>query len=130
MSFLDRGPADTILALALIHHLAISNNLPFDKLAEFFSGCCESLVIEFVPKSDPPGPTSAREPRGYLPRVCPAKLEREFGILFRIDQAVKITDRFVDFPRMYSSFSSLRRDSGPLPYRSLRYRNLSSRETI
>ena len=36
MSFLERGPADTVLALALIHHLAISNNLPFVKIASFF----------------------------------------------------------------------------------------------
>jgi hypothetical protein len=52
MSLLERGPADAVLALALIHHLAISNNLPFDKLAEFFSRICKSLVIEFVPKAD------------------------------------------------------------------------------
>ncbi len=33
MSFLERGPADAVFALALIHHLAISNNLPFGKIA-------------------------------------------------------------------------------------------------
>ncbi len=52
MALLDRGPADTVFALALIHHLAISNNLPLAKIAEFFSKCCTNLVIEFVPKSD------------------------------------------------------------------------------
>jgi len=52
ISFLERGQADTVLALALIHHLAISNNLPLPKIADFFGKICNSLVIEFVPKSD------------------------------------------------------------------------------
>ncbi|MGI9292763.1 MAG: class I SAM-dependent methyltransferase [Pseudomonadales bacterium] len=52
MSLLDRGPADTVLALALIHHLAIANNTPLAHCAAFFASCCDRLVIEFVPKSD------------------------------------------------------------------------------
>lgn len=51
-SFIQRGPADTVLALALVHHLAISNNLPLEELASFFSNICKSLIIEFVPKED------------------------------------------------------------------------------
>lgn len=53
MSLLQRGPADTVLCLALIHHLAISNNLPFGMIAEFLNTICDSLIIEFVPKGDP-----------------------------------------------------------------------------
>jgi 2-polyprenyl-3-methyl-5-hydroxy-6-metoxy-1,4-benzoquinol methylase len=51
-SFLQRGPVDAVLALALVHHLAISNNVPLEQVAEFFAGCGEWLIIEFVPKSD------------------------------------------------------------------------------
>jgi hypothetical protein len=51
-SLLGRGPAGTILALALIHHLAISNNVPLDRLAAFFAAAGEHLIIEFVPKND------------------------------------------------------------------------------
>jgi ribosomal protein L11 methylase PrmA len=51
-SLADRGPTDAVLALALIHHLAISNNVPLPQLARFFSRLCRSLIIEFVPKSD------------------------------------------------------------------------------
>jgi ribosomal protein L11 methylase PrmA len=51
-SFLERGPADMILALALVHHLTISNNLPLDHILGFFSEFGRSLVIEFVPKED------------------------------------------------------------------------------
>jgi hypothetical protein len=48
----DRGRPDLIVALALVHHLAIANNLPFAHIAGFLAGQCRSLVIEFVPKSD------------------------------------------------------------------------------
>ena len=51
-SFGARGPVDMALALAVIHHLAISNNVPLPQLAEFFASHCKWLVIEFVPKSD------------------------------------------------------------------------------
>jgi hypothetical protein len=43
---------DTVFALALVHHLAISNNLPFGRIAQFMCGLAENLVIEFVPKAD------------------------------------------------------------------------------
>jgi len=48
----DRGPVDLAMALALIHHLAISNNLPFDRISAFLRDMCAWLIIEFVPKSD------------------------------------------------------------------------------
>ena len=51
-SLLQRGPADVALALALIHHLAVGNNLPLSKIADFMSKLCQYLIIEFVPKSD------------------------------------------------------------------------------
>ena len=52
MAVRERGPADLVLALALVHHLAISNNLPLPKVARFFSHVGSTLVVEFVPKSD------------------------------------------------------------------------------
>lgn len=48
----ERTIPDTILALALIHHLAISNNLPLERIAAFFAGLAKHLIIEFVPKED------------------------------------------------------------------------------
>jgi len=51
-SIIDRGPADTVLSLALVHHLAIGNNVPLGRVAEFFTSLCKTLIIEFVPKSD------------------------------------------------------------------------------
>ena len=52
-SLLERGPADAVLALALVHHLAIGNNVPLPQLARFLSDCGRWLIIEFVPKHDP-----------------------------------------------------------------------------
>ncbi len=51
-NFSSRFQCDMVMALALIHHLAISNNLPFDNIAKFFSSLGKYLVIEFVPKTD------------------------------------------------------------------------------
>ncbi len=52
MSFVERGPAQMVLALALIHHLAIGNNLPLPMIAEFLAKITNWLVVEFVPKED------------------------------------------------------------------------------
>jgi ribosomal protein L11 methylase PrmA len=51
-SLLQRGPAHTVMALALLHHLAIGNNVPLHRCADFFAALGNYLLIEFVPKSD------------------------------------------------------------------------------
>ncbi len=48
----DRGPVDMILALAILHHLVIANNIPMIKVMEYFSSLGNWLIIEFVPKTD------------------------------------------------------------------------------
>lgn len=52
LSLEERGPADALLALAFIHHLAIGHNLPLEQIARYLSRIGRRLVIEFVPKSD------------------------------------------------------------------------------
>ena len=51
-SFLQRGPAEAVLALALVHHMAIANNVPLGRVAEFLAACGRWLIVEFVPKND------------------------------------------------------------------------------
>ena len=46
-----KGP-DLLLALALIHHIAISNNVPLARISQFLARLAPALLIEFVPKSD------------------------------------------------------------------------------
>jgi hypothetical protein len=52
-SLLDRADADTVLALALVHHLAISRNIPLPFIADLFARLGPHLIVEFIPKSDP-----------------------------------------------------------------------------
>jgi SAM-dependent methyltransferase len=51
-SFLKRGRVDVTLALALVHHLAISNNVPLGRVAAFLAAFSEWLIVEYVPKND------------------------------------------------------------------------------
>ena len=48
----QRGKADCCMALALVHHLAIGNNVPFENIAAYFSTLCRHLIVEFIPKND------------------------------------------------------------------------------
>jgi len=51
-SFYSRLDADLVLALALIHHLAIGKNIPLEKIVSLFHQTSRYLIIEFVPKED------------------------------------------------------------------------------
>lgn len=55
ISLLDRLKTyspDVTLALALIHHITLSGNVPFEKSAEFFASFSKHLVIEFPTRED------------------------------------------------------------------------------
>jgi len=51
-SLADRGPADLVLALALVHHLAIGNNVPLDDVIGHLASLGRHLLVEWVPRSD------------------------------------------------------------------------------
>jgi hypothetical protein len=52
-SWLDRCPKpDLLLALALVHHLRITYNIPLQQIAHFFATYTHFLIIEFIPKND------------------------------------------------------------------------------
>jgi hypothetical protein len=53
MSLADRGPADAVLALALIHHLTLGGNVPLARVAEFFARIGRVAIVEWVPADDP-----------------------------------------------------------------------------
>jgi hypothetical protein len=52
MTLAERGPADLVLALALVHHLAIRNDVPLDRLAGYLARLGERAVVEWVPRDD------------------------------------------------------------------------------
>ncbi len=92
MSFMERGPADTAIALALIHHLAISNNLPLNKIAEFFSKICNSLIIEFIPKNDSQVQRLLSTRKDIFSDYTQRVFENEFSKYFTIQNSVTIRD--------------------------------------
>lgn len=47
----DYAP-DVTLALALIHHITLSGNVPFEKSAAFFASFSKNLIIEFPTRED------------------------------------------------------------------------------
>jgi hypothetical protein len=51
-SFISRTKTDLILALALIHHLAIGKNIPFEMITDMLQRIGQILIIEFIPKED------------------------------------------------------------------------------
>jgi hypothetical protein len=97
MSIFERGPVDTVFALALIHHLAISNNLPLNRIASFFSKICNSLIIEFVPKSDSQVQRLLLTREDIFLNYTQKVFEEEFRKFFSIKESVKIktSERFL-----------------------------------
>jgi len=90
MSLIDRGPADAVLALALIHHLAISNNVPLSKIANFLSKISHWLIIEFIPKSDSQVQKLLSTREDIFPDYTQQAFESNFSEIFTIQSAVKI----------------------------------------
>jgi hypothetical protein len=79
-----------VFALALLHHLAISNNLPFSKIASFFKKICNSLIIEYIPKSDSQVQRLLSTREDIFENYSQTNFEKEFGKYFKIQRAVKI----------------------------------------
>lgn len=92
ISLMHRGPADTAFSLALIHHLAISNNLPIGKIANFFNSICKSLIIEFVPKDDSQVQRLLSTREDIFPDYTQQAFESEFKKYFTIKNAENIND--------------------------------------
>ncbi|MDF1499099.1 MAG: hypothetical protein P1P76_01315 [Anaerolineales bacterium] len=82
-ALLQRGPAEFVMALALIHHLAISNNVPMHTLAAFFQELGKYLLIEFVPKSDPQVMRLLAFREDIFDDYDQLTFEREFDLYFK-----------------------------------------------
>jgi len=80
----ERGPVDLVMALALVHHLAISNNVPLERVAQFFSVLGDWLVIEFVPKDDSQVQRLLAHREDIFPGYTEAGFEAAFAHCFDI----------------------------------------------
>lgn len=92
LSLVQRGNADTLLALALIHHLAISHNLPFSYVASFFAKLGDTLIIEFVDKKDSQVQKLLANREDIFPNYTQKDFEQAFSEFFTIKEAIAIKD--------------------------------------
>lgn len=92
MSILERGEPDVILALALVHHLAISNNVPLGNLAAYFHEMSPQLIVEFVPKEDSQVQRLLTTREDIFTAYTPEGFENAFGPLFRIQEKIPLKE--------------------------------------
>ncbi|HHY86921.1 MAG TPA: class I SAM-dependent methyltransferase [Verrucomicrobia bacterium] len=85
MSMAERGPADAVLALGLIHHLAIGNNVPLPHVAAFLARLGRHLVIEWVPREDSQVMRLLASRKDVFSSYTQSAFEQSFGEFFRIE---------------------------------------------
>ncbi len=91
-SLTQRGPAGLVMALALIHHLAISNNTRFERMARFFASLGSELLIEFVPPDDPMVRRLLAMRNHTFPWYAQREFEAAFNRCFEIRRSDQITN--------------------------------------
>ena len=79
-----------VLALALVHHLAIGNNVPFAKVAAWFRAARHASIVEFVPKSDSQVQRMLASREDVFADYSEAVFAREFGRYFEVVSAQSI----------------------------------------
>ena len=96
-SFRQRGRCDALMALALVHHLAISNNTPLDRIAKLLAELTDWLIIEFVPKSDSQVIRLLETRQDIFPDYTEEGFEHAFGEYFDIARKESVTgsDRYL-----------------------------------
>ena len=87
-----RGPAGLVMALAVVHHLAISNNTRFEQLAPFFASLGRRLLIEFVPPDDPMVVRLLAMRNHRFPWYSRQEFEAAFSRWFQIERSDGIAD--------------------------------------
>jgi ribosomal protein L11 methylase PrmA len=85
-SLAERGPAGLAMALALIHHLAIGNNVPLARMAEMFRDLSDRLIVEFVPKDDAKVQTLLATREDIFPDYTEAGFEKAFAERFETER--------------------------------------------
>lgn len=95
-SFIDRvkeANLDGCLALAVIHHITLSGNIPFSLSAQFFSKMAPNLLIEFPTREDSWVQfllDSKREFRNHFDFYNEDNFEKEYTAYFQIVKKIKI----------------------------------------
>ena len=91
ISLIGRGPIDIVMALALLHHLAITNNLPLMNLSSFFSRITKKhLILEFIPKTDPKVKKLLGSRKDIFSGYTEENFEKEFSKNFNLKTKSRI----------------------------------------
>ena len=86
----ERGTAQFALCLALVHHLAISGNVPLQRIVEWLSTITDAGVVEFVPKSDPMVQTLLRTRQDVYSGYTEAAFEEALREHFQITDVARL----------------------------------------
>jgi hypothetical protein len=89
-SFLQRRSPDLVMGLALVHHLAVGNNLPLPWIARFFQPFAPALILEFVPKDDLNAQRLLQSREDIFPTYDQAHFEAAFEPWYRIERTETI----------------------------------------
>ena len=88
----ERGTPDLTLALALIHHISISANVPVGEFLDWLRSLASTLVIEFPTPDDPlVQRLLARKRRGTHPDYDRGYFERALGERFDVDSTEELS---------------------------------------
>jgi ribosomal protein L11 methylase PrmA len=91
MSFTERVNGKIVLALAIVHHMAISNNVPMKLIAKHFADLASYLIIEFVPKSDSQAKRLLSSRKDIFDDYTKEKFEEDFSQFFSFRHRENIT---------------------------------------
>lgn len=92
LSIVNRGPTSLVSILALIHHLSIGQNIPFNNLSNFFQKICRWLIIEFIPKEDSQIKKMLTNRRDIFTQYTQFHFEKVFSEQFLLCKKTKIKD--------------------------------------
>lgn len=82
-SWTERSRPDVVMALALLHHLAIGNNVPLGMIADLLGHLAPYLIVEFVPKHDPQVRRLLGSREDIFADYSQAGFEAAFGRVYR-----------------------------------------------
>lgn len=91
-SFWQRCNVELILALALVHHLAIGKNISFKMIAEKLATSCKYLIIEFIPKTDKNVQLMLQNKKDIFDDYSQEKFENSFLKYFVIESQELVSD--------------------------------------
>jgi hypothetical protein len=89
-SLFDRIRGDAFLALALVHHIAITGNIPLENFVEALSVMADCGVVEWVDKSDPMVETLLQNRRDVFDHYSWGHFKHVLEQTFNIEKVTEI----------------------------------------